>query len=52
MACSEQPIHFANAALGTERHICAFFNSSDEETGYSSHLFGKDSNAGRRPFTS
>lgn len=31
MACREQPIHFANATLGTERHICAFFNSSDEE---------------------
>ena len=31
MACCEQPIHFANATLGTERHICAFFNSSDEE---------------------
>jgi hypothetical protein len=25
------PIHFANATLGTERHICAFFNSADEE---------------------
>jgi len=31
MASSEQPIHFANARLGTERHICAFFHSSDEE---------------------
>ena len=31
MATSEQPIHFANARLGTERHICAFFHSSDEE---------------------
>jgi MEDS: MEthanogen/methylotroph, DcmR Sensory domain len=27
----EQPIHFANSALGKERHICAFFNTSDEE---------------------
>ena len=31
MAISEQPIHFANATLGTERHICAFFHSPDEE---------------------
>jgi hypothetical protein len=31
MAISEQSIHFANATLGTERHICAFFHSSDEE---------------------
>jgi DcmR-like sensory protein len=27
----EQPIHFANATLGAERHICAFFHSPDEE---------------------
>src|SRR5690242_5643074 len=27
----EQPIHFANATLGTDRHICAFFHSPDEE---------------------
>ena len=31
MATAEQPIHFANATLGTERHICAFFHSPDEE---------------------
>ena len=31
MVHAEQPIHFANATLGTERHICAFFHSSDEE---------------------
>jgi hypothetical protein len=31
MGSSEQPIHFANATLGNERHICAFFHSSDEE---------------------
>jgi MEDS: MEthanogen/methylotroph, DcmR Sensory domain len=31
MVYSEQPIHFANATLGSERHICAFFNSADEE---------------------
>jgi len=31
MAGAEQSIHFANATLGNERHICAFFNSSDEE---------------------
>jgi hypothetical protein len=31
MASAEQPIHFANATLGTERHICAFFHSPDEE---------------------
>jgi hypothetical protein len=31
MATSEQPIHFANATLGTDRHICAFFHSADEE---------------------
>jgi hypothetical protein len=28
---SEQPIHFASATLGTDRHICAFFHSPDEE---------------------
>lgn len=28
---AEQPIHFANSTLGTDRHICAFFHSPDEE---------------------
>jgi hypothetical protein len=27
----EQAIHFANAKLGADRHICAFFHSPDEE---------------------
>jgi DcmR-like sensory protein len=31
MSISAQPIHFAHATLGTERHICAFFHSADEE---------------------
>lgn len=31
MASAELPIHFANATLGNQRHICAFFHSSDEE---------------------
>lgn len=31
MAVAEQPIRFANETLGHERHICAFFNSPDEE---------------------
>jgi len=31
MACDEQPIHFANSTLGSERHICAFFHSPEEE---------------------
>jgi hypothetical protein len=31
MASGEQPIHFANATLGSERHICAFFHSREEE---------------------
>jgi hypothetical protein len=31
MQSVEQSIHFANATLGTERHICAFFNTPDEE---------------------
>ncbi len=31
MLNGEQPIHFANATLGAERHICAFFNSPEEE---------------------
>lgn len=31
MTHGEQPIHFANATLGAERHICAFFNSPEEE---------------------
>jgi hypothetical protein len=31
MGSSEQPICFANATLGSERHICAFFHSPDEE---------------------
>jgi hypothetical protein len=30
---SEQPIRFAGATLGPERHICAFFSSSAEEYG-------------------
>ena len=28
---SEQPIRFADSVLGEKRHICAFFNSPDEE---------------------
>jgi hypothetical protein len=28
---TEQPIHFANATLGADRHVCAFFHSADEE---------------------
>jgi len=28
---SEKPIRFAGSTLGTYRHICAFFNSPDEE---------------------
>ena len=31
MIAGQQPIHFANATLGRERHICAFFHSPDEE---------------------
>jgi MEDS: MEthanogen/methylotroph, DcmR Sensory domain len=31
MCTGEQPIHFANATLGAERHICAFFSSPEEE---------------------
>ena len=31
MHAVEQPIHFANATLGAQRHICAFFNTADEE---------------------
>lgn len=27
----EQPIRFAGSLLGEKRHICAFFNSADEE---------------------
>jgi hypothetical protein len=27
----EEPIHFANATLGSERHICAFFQSREEQ---------------------
>ncbi len=28
---SEKPIRFASATLGAKRHVCAFFNSPDEE---------------------
>ena len=28
---SDQPIRFAGSVLGTQRHVCAFFNSADEE---------------------
>jgi hypothetical protein len=31
MPGADQSIHFANATLGNERHICAFFHSPDEE---------------------
>ncbi|HUS20285.1 MAG TPA: MEDS domain-containing protein [Terriglobales bacterium] len=31
MNSPQQPISFANSTLGTQRHICAFFNSPDEE---------------------
>ena len=28
---NDQPIRFAGSVLGTQRHVCAFFNSADEE---------------------
>jgi MEDS: MEthanogen/methylotroph, DcmR Sensory domain len=28
---SDQPIRFAGSVLGIQRHVCAFFNSPDEE---------------------
>lgn len=28
---NEQPIRFAGSALGTQRHVCAFFHNPDEE---------------------
>ena len=31
MSTAGTPIHFANATLGADRHICAFFHSPDEE---------------------
>jgi MEDS: MEthanogen/methylotroph, DcmR Sensory domain len=31
MAYDQQPIHFANSTLGSERHICALFHSPEEE---------------------
>jgi hypothetical protein len=30
-AASTQPIRFAGSELGEKRHICAFFNSADED---------------------
>jgi len=30
-SASDQPIRFAGSVLGAQRHICAFFHSSDEE---------------------
>ena len=31
MGSAELPIRFASATLGIQRHICAFFNSAEEE---------------------
>jgi hypothetical protein len=31
MSENEQPIRFAGATLGSQRHVCAFFHSPDEE---------------------
>jgi hypothetical protein len=31
MSETEQPIRFAGATLGSQRHVCAFFHSPDEE---------------------
>src|SRR5882757_6021541 len=31
METSDQSVHFAGGSLGGQRHICAFFNSVDEE---------------------
>lgn len=31
MTCAFRPIEFAGGCLGRERHVCAFFNSADEE---------------------
>src|SRR5579875_1992911 len=31
MATVEEPVHFPDNALGDECHVCAFFNSAEEE---------------------
>jgi DcmR-like sensory protein len=31
LRASEQPLRFAGSVLGAQRHVCAFFHSSDEE---------------------
>jgi hypothetical protein len=31
VSVAQQPIHFASATLGLQRHICAFFHSPEEE---------------------
>ena len=31
MANDEHSVHFAGVDLGGQRHVCAFFNSMDEE---------------------
>ena len=31
MNSTVSPVEFAGGCLGRERHICAFFNSADEE---------------------
>ena len=47
---SQQPISFANSTLGSQRHICAFFNSADEEYRILLPFIGEGIDRGEKAF--
>jgi hypothetical protein len=47
---AEQSIHFANATLGADRHVCAFFHSPTKNTECFCLSSARESNAGENAF--
>jgi hypothetical protein len=52
MRASERSLQFAGGTLGGQRHICAFFNSIDEEHRVLRSFIGDGLEAGERGSTS
>jgi hypothetical protein len=48
----EPLIHFAGSDLGAKRHICAFFQTEEEEYRVLLRFIQEGWHAARRPFTS
>ena len=50
MKTQEHSVQFAGCALGRERHICAFFNSIDEEHRVLRSFIKEDLERGEKAF--